>query len=228
MTPSPEVKRRLLAEIAARPAPVRRQGRRRAVVSYALAIVAAFVVFEGAGGVSHSHGRPLALTLALGAGGALIALAATLLVARRQSMVGPSQSVLASVTIALPLVVFLWVGSFHGRYDEPSARVGWRCLALTLTCGGVLLAAVIHLRKRSAVRSEAWIGAGLGATMGAWGAALVDLWCPLTNASHVARGHVAPIVILGLVGAVYGRMMLALTHVRSHADGDAGPSRSLR
>ncbi|MSQ81980.1 MAG: DUF1109 family protein [Myxococcales bacterium] len=65
-------------------------------------------------------------------------------------------------------------------------------------------------------QAPSWTGAALGAAAGAWAGVFVDLWCPLSNAEHVAGGHALPMLILVAVGAVAGVKVLGL---RSAAGG---------
>ena len=39
---------------------------------------------------------------------------------------------------------------------------------------------------------------------------LVDLWCPVAYPLHVLYGHIMPMVVLGLVGAVVGWRYLGM------------------
>jgi hypothetical protein len=121
--------------------------------------------------------------------------------------------VLAAVALSVPLSTMAWLVAWSGRYVEPFARVGVRCGALTLVLATALFGALFAMRTRRVPFVPAMHGAALGATSGAWAAVLVDLWCPLTSASHVLVGHAAPMVILALLGAVGGRYVLAVREI---------------
>jgi hypothetical protein len=53
-------------------------------------------------------------------------------------------------------------------------------------------------------------GAAFGAGAGLGSALLVDLWCPVFDASHLLLGHVLPIAALAAAGAVLGARMLGI------------------
>ena len=44
---------------------------------------------------------------------------------------------------------------------------------------------------------------------------MVELWCPLSSAGHVALGHVAPLVLVVLAGAVAGGLLLRPPRVQA-------------
>jgi hypothetical protein len=39
---------------------------------------------------------------------------------------------------------------------------------------------------------------------------MVEMWCPVMTLRHIAIGHVAPIVALGLLAAVFGDRVLVV------------------
>jgi hypothetical protein len=39
---------------------------------------------------------------------------------------------------------------------------------------------------------------------------MVELWCPVATPAHVALGHVLPIVVMALVGALLGARVIAI------------------
>ena len=49
---------------------------------------------------------------------------------------------------------------------------------------------------------------GVAAGAGAW--AMIDLWCPVAYPPHLLLGHVLPIVLLTVVGAVLGGRLLGV------------------
>jgi hypothetical protein len=54
------------------------------------------------------------------------------------------------------------------------------------------------------------LGVALGVATGAAAAALVDLWCPVGHVPHLLIGHVAPILLLGGLGALVGARTLGV------------------
>ena len=205
------VKERLLSAIAARPSRTRQQGAKRALALYGLAIAAMLGLFEAAGGVAHGIARPSAITMPLVLGSSLIAFAAVrLALGRGRAMTGRSFAVLLAVVVLVPVVAFAWQTHWFGTYTEPFQRFGWRCIGLTVAMGSALLGAVIALRRGTVATSETLHGAAAGAAAGACATVLVDAWCPLANTAHVAQGHMAPIVVLTIMGAVLGRTLLRI------------------
>jgi hypothetical protein len=211
MNPPGSLRDRVLAAAAREPAQTRAQGRVRAYVGYGLAGVVVAALFFGMGGVSHCSGRPWALTIGI-ATGALVLAAFTSFVtfSRARSMVGRTGKALASVALVVPLATAIWLTAWNGRYVEPYQRIGYRCLGLTIA-GATAIAAVAFTRgARKAVRAPALHGAAIAAVAGAWGGVVVDLWCPLTEPRHVLVGHVLPIVVVVLAGALVGWRVLSL------------------
>ncbi len=211
MTPSSSLRDKVLADAAAHKARTRAEGRRRAALVYAIAALAALPLFFAWGGIDHASDRPLPMTIGIAAGSLLIAVAcASVAWWRGSSLVGRSGTALVLVAVLAPIATYVWLVSFHGRYEEPFIRAGYRCLALTLATGAPLLGAALYVRKHTVAVHPVASGAALGAAAGAAGAIMADLWCPLTNSPHVLLGHAFPIVILALFGAMLGRGVLAL------------------
>lgn len=211
MNPSTSLRDRILAGAAQQPSRTRAQGLRRAAVAYPIAAAGGLALFEAWGGLEHSAGRPASLTFGIAAGALVLAVAATSVAWwRGRSLVGRPAPFLLATAALLPLVTFAWLVSFDGHYVEPFARVGWRCLGMTLFGGSLLLGAAAWLRNRTVPVHAPLAGAALGVTAGAWAGVLVDLWCPLTNAPHVLVGHVLPLVLLAALGGVLGHGVLRL------------------
>lgn len=202
---------RVLAAIAAAPAPTRTTGRRRGVVLGIASVAVALGIFEGVGGLEHAAARPMPLTLAIGGGWALItALLSGAILWRRGSTLGRPPIVLVLGAFAIPVALVIWMHLFEGTYTEPYVREGWRCLVYTLAMSALPLASFLALRRGIEPRGPWALGAAIGACCGASTGVLVDLWCPLTNARHVLVGHVLPIVILVTVGTLIGRRVLGV------------------
>ncbi|WP_437994021.1 NrsF family protein [Sorangium sp. So ce145] len=210
------LKARVLAAAEATPSPTRPEARRRGFAILISSIVLAFAIFEAAGGLEHSAGRPLGLTLATAGGWSLFCAALSWLVLwRGRATLGRSPVVVLLAGLVTPIALTAWTHAFHGTYPEPFARVGWRCLGYTLAMATLPLGSLLTLRRGAEPRSPWALGAAIGAVCGAWAAALVDLWCPLTNLPHVLAGHVVPLGILIAVGALLGRRMLGVRALRT-------------
>jgi Negative regulator of sigma F len=59
--------------------------------------------------------------------------------------------------------------------------------------------------RRSTPPSRRLTGAVLGAAAGAWAGVIVNLWCPIPLVAHLLVGHVGPILVLSIAGAVFAR-----------------------
>jgi hypothetical protein len=180
-----------------------------------VSIVVAATVFQLAGGLAHSAGRPFGITLTLGGGWmAASTLLAWLVVSRGGSTLPRRPTLLGAAALLAPVVLFLWMRAFYGSYSEPYERVGYRCLGYTLVMAATPLAAFLSLRRGAEPRRPSVLGAAGGAACGAWAGVIVDLWCPLTAPRHALVGHVLPLVLLILVGAVLGGRLLGLRRAR--------------
>lgn len=211
MTLSPATKERIFAEIARHRSPTRATGRRRALIAYALGILACLVVFQAVGGIHHSEGRPLRFTLFIGGGMLVLAAIASRSTLFRSMAMAKRPAALAWIVCSVvPLITLLWLGAWHGYYAEPFQRVGYRCVGLGSATGAILLAVTLYLQRHTMPRSSFAMGAALGAASAAWSAIFVVLWCPLTNAPHVCVGHVLPVFVITLLGALVGTKVLAL------------------
>jgi hypothetical protein len=214
------LKARVLAAVAAAPSPTRPEGRRRTVGLLLASLALALAIFEAAGGIEHSVGRPLGITLTISCGwGAFSAALSWIVLWRGRSTLGRSKAVVLLATLATPIVLVAWMHAFHGAYVEPFVRVGWRCLAYTLAMAALPLASLLAWRRGVEPESP-W---AIGAVCGAWAAALVDLWCPLTNLPHLLVGHVLPLGFLIVAGTVLGRGMLGVPGLPAGAG--TGPTR---
>lgn len=210
MTSIPSLRERVLAEAATTPARTRPESRRRAALVYTVAALAGPSLFLFWGGVAHAAARPRAFTIGIATGSMLLAFACAEVAWWRRTLLGRSGLALVMVTLMTPLLTCLWLVSFHARYPEPVHKLGVRCFTLMLVAGAPLLLAVLHLRKHTVVRVPALNGAALGCVAGAVASVIVDLWCPLTNTAHVILGHVLPLLVLCVAGALGGRRLLAL------------------
>jgi hypothetical protein len=164
-----------------------------------------------AGGPAHAAGRPFIVSAWIVGGTALLAVVATsIALPPARSMLPRASGQLLAVMIGVPIVIGLWVGFWHSNYQEPFARTGFRCFALTALTAPWPFVALAALRRRFDPVQPMLSGGALGAAAGAWAAVMVELWCPLSNASHLAIGHVAPLVVLVLAGAIAGRRLFRL------------------
>ena len=79
---------------------------------------------------------------------------------------------------------------------------GLRCLFVATLVGVPALAIFAAALRWAAAVSSSLRGAALGAAAGAWAGFAVFVFCPSGNLQHLLVGHVLPIAIFTLIGAV--------------------------
>jgi hypothetical protein len=209
-----DLKPRVLALAAAQPTPVRSDRRLPAAGLLALAISAMVAILAAAGGPAHADGRPAAVgSWVVGGMVALAAGATWSVLPARRSMLGRPRGQLLAVIVGVPLFVGLWLVVWHTSYVDPFQRVGFRCFSFTAATAPWPFALLAYLSRRIEPRHPALLGAALGAASGAWGAVMVELWCPLADPGHVATGHVLPVVLLILAAAYLGSRLFTVRRV---------------
>jgi len=205
VTPPEQLKQRVLATARKAPSPIRADLRGTTFAWVAFATLGLLLALVVAGGPHHAVERPGAAGLWMVLGVAALALLVTWwALPPPRSMLPPSDGRLLVVALGVPVLVGAWLIAWHTTYDDPFTRPGFRCLALTLAAAPGPFVALLAVGPRFAP-SRPWLaGAAVGAVSGAWSAIVVELWCPLTHPTHVAVGHVLPLVALVLVGAALG------------------------
>jgi hypothetical protein len=206
-----DLKQRVLEARRRTPSMTRPQSRARTLAGAALAALALIGALYIAGGPGHAEGRPLAMTVAISLGSAAIAALATWGAASRTRwMLGRGRATLWIIALGTPVLLAAWLICWHAAYVDPFERLGARCFLLTLATAPWPFAAMVASRKTIDPRHPGLLGAALGAAAGAWAGVMVDLWCPLAEPGHVARGHVLPFVVLVPVAALLGRRLFSL------------------
>jgi len=211
--PAPDLKQRVLSAVQSEAAPTRSAVRRRGWMTFGICAAIALAIFAEAGGV-RVEGRPVPLVAWTYVGWIVAASAAAALgVARGRSMLGRSRASLLTLIVALPLAILIWKIAVTVPFGSEMmaawpGRPGLRCLSLSLATAAPLLVAFIVIRRRSDPVHPAIAGAVLGVTAGLAAGSLVDLWCPVGHIPHVLLGHVLPLVLVALAGALAGRRLL--------------------
>jgi len=207
MMPPAPLKVRVLAATAREPAPPRRAVVRALAFEWTTAVAVTLGIFFTIGG-PHAAERPVSFVAATLAGWVALALAATVGVARRGTMLGRSRTALILLSLALPVALIgwhcLWLSSWPGTFGPVPLARGVVCMVLTFSMGAVLFAAFARSRRDSDPVHPAATGAAAGAMAGAWASVLIDLHCDSAELLHVTIGHVLPVVLLAAVGAVLG------------------------
>ncbi len=216
MTPSADVRTRLLDQVNRDRAPSRAEVRARNAKLFLSAIVVAIGVFLLSGGV-RSGVRPEALVIETALGAAAVALIALVVaLGRGRSMLGRPSRVLLGVVVVTPIAMFaLKLGAslqFHGMMEPAPERPGFRCLLLSCLIAAWPLVAIVMTRRSSDPVHPRLTGAALGAAVGACTWVLVDMWCPVAYVPHLMLGHVLPLVLLSAAGAWLGKFV-ALRHL---------------
>ena len=194
--------------------PSRRTGLRRDAIVIALGFGLSVAVSVYLGGPGSD--LPLGHTILLGTAWLLVSVAATWEgVARGRSMLGRPTLVRALVAGATPLALLVTALLVALAWPETlaiPAGMGEHtiCVVFTLLFALGPLVAFAVVRRRSDPIAPRLTGASLGAASGAWGALAVELHCGHASAMHILLGHVAPVVLLTVLGAVVGDQVVAV------------------
>jgi hypothetical protein len=208
------IKARVLAAAAAAPSPTRGQARRTTYGIVALSIAAGLVLFELLGGLAQARDRPLVLTVRLADGWALASAAVPWLTIRRASPHVREAGVLALLCAAAPLALLAWMARFHAAYPDEHAVADWPCFVATLAGAVTPLSGFLWARRGAEPRLPGVMGAAVGLSCGCWSAVLVLLACPHTATGHALAGHLAPLVVTTLLGALAGARLLRMRRGR--------------
>lgn len=206
--------------------------RNRNIALVVVALAVAIATFEWWGGIRelsgktppdlasmHASGfaypRPIWLMASTFAGTLAVTLLAwRVILVRSRDALGPPRTQLLAGLLLAPLSLFVWrVGwsaFWEGGLVWVDTRPGLRCFGLSLLLASPVLLALMFGRRGSDPVHPGWTGAMIGMTSGATAALFADLWCPVGNPVHVLAGHILPMVLFALVGAVAGRRILDL------------------
>ncbi len=202
-----ELKARVLAGVASSPRPpTRAQIRIRGFFIGAFVVSALVGMYFGLGGI-HWDGRPAAYLWGVTVGWALICASALFIAFGSRQMAGRPGWLLWAAAGLSPLFLFGWAVAFNFLYPETfehCGRVGFRCLDLTLASASLPVLALGFLRRSSDPLHPAAAGAAIASAVGSCAALVMSLGCECTHPSHVALGHVLPVVLLALFGAYVG------------------------
>jgi hypothetical protein len=221
--PPREFKERILSDALARRSPTRQSSRAFAWITAASSVLVAAAIFLAKDGPHHGEGRRAWYYAASTLGWTVIAVVSMWSAfGKGRSAVGRSRAWLLVVAAGTPAVLFAMMYAF--AIADPSVtlvhpeRIGYKCLALTLSAAALPLLGLLALRSGSDPVHPTATGAAFGAACGAAAGVMVEMWCPVGAVQHVAIGHVAPIVILALLGAAIGRRVLAMRRRATQRD----------
>lgn len=215
MNPPDDLRARILGAAGRLPSPHRAAATRRDRALYALGAATLVIVFVALGGLRLGR-RPEAFLALTSGGWAVVAVLATWIsLGRGRSMLGRPRPWLSVVAIATAPLLVAWALVVVAAWPEVRQLRGGMgahvmCFVLTLLLStGPGVAWAWARRGTDPVHPRAAL-ASLGAAAGAWAGVSIDLHCELSHEAHVALGHVLPVAILALFGAVFGKRVLGL------------------
>jgi hypothetical protein len=141
-------------------------------------------------------------------------------VGRGRSMLGRPTA--HKVAIALLSPALLVAAALVGNALWPETLGGPAGFQAHATCAALAtlvslgpLAAFAFIGRGSDPIAPSITGAAVGAAAGAWGAVGIALLCSQTAPDHVLLGHVLPVAVLALGGALLGARLLRVVAVRA-------------
>jgi len=211
----PDLKARVLQAARAQPSPTRAGARTLSWLVLPSSVIVAGSIYFTFGGPEHGAGRASWFYVASTLGWAAVAaLSAWSVLARSRSATGRPTSALWAIAAGTPAALFALM--FGLVLIEPTATllhaelVGYRCFGLTVAAAAFPLIALLFVRRGTDAVHPVASGAALGAACGASAGVMVEMWCPVAAPAHVAFGHVLPIVLLAVLGALLGMRALAI------------------
>ncbi len=216
MSPSPDLKARVLASLPDIPAPSRAEVRRARLWLFACGVVGALAIFFLEGGVQVTSRPPSLVALSSLGTAAIVGTGMWLLLTRGRSALGRPVSWLLAAALGSSLLFIAWRYGVSALYGDMQTarwpgRPGYRCFALSVATGALPLLGALLSWRRTVPVSPLGIGAAFGAGAGLGSALLVDLWCPVSYLPHLLIGHLLPIGVLALLGGVLGSRLLRLS-----------------
>jgi hypothetical protein len=144
--------------------------------------------------------------LAVGAHVLLLACMATLgAVWRRRGGFGPPLAVLAALAVLVTPVYASLTVLFAQHVPSGNVVVspwGARCLAIAALVGSIVLVVFGWALRRAAPEATASRAAAVGACAGAWVGVAVFFFCPSADQQHLLLGHVLPVAVITMLGAL--------------------------
>jgi hypothetical protein len=202
---------RVIASVGAISAPTRRQLLRRQVRLVVAGVAGALTLFWIEGGL-RATGRPPSLIAWTSLGtSCFVGVGMWFLFTRGRSGLRRGWPVLGLATVAPAAAFLLWryaLGSLYHLASPWPTRMGYRCFAMSVATGGILLFAALMAWRRVDPMTPRATGAAFGAGAGLGSALLIDLWCPIAYVPHLLIGHVLPITVLAMAGVAAGRRLL--------------------
>jgi hypothetical protein len=218
-----DVKARILADLQATPSPTRAASQLYAWLVLPSSIIVAAALFFAFDGLKHGQGRAPWFFLASCLGWAAVAaLSIWGAFIRGRSAIGRSRAFLIAVTIGTPALLFALMFGLAIAHPEVTLvhpeRIGFRCMGLTLAAAAFPLLSLSLARRESDPVHPIATGAALGSACGASAGVMVEMWCPVATPQHVVVGHILPILLLAILGALLGARVIAMRPRPRHTD----------
>ena len=214
---SPDFKSRVLASVREVPAPTRKETLQRQTWLIAAGLTGALALFFIKGGLRVTSRPPSLIALTSVGTAMFVGVGMWLLFTRGPSGLRRPRTVLLGAAVLSTVAFVSWrygISALYGRAGAWPDRVGLRCLVLSVGTGGLMLFAALMSWRRSEPITPRATGAAFGAGAGLGSALLVDLWCPVGYVPHLLLGHVLPIAILSVAGALIGGRVLGIVRRR--------------
>ncbi len=210
-----DVRARILAQVGATPSPTRDAGRVHLWLILPSSVIVAGALYFAFGGANHGQGRATWFYAASSVGWVMVAtLSAWGALYKGGSAVGRTRAWLLATAVGTPAALFAMMFGFAVAHPEVTMihpeRLGLKCLGLTVAAAAFPLVALANLRRSSDPVHPVATGTALGSACGASAGVMVELWCPVATPAHVALGHILPIILMALVGALLGARVIAI------------------
>ncbi len=217
-----DLKARILESARATRSTPRRPTQIHAWLVLPSSIIVAAALFFSFDGMHHGQGRPSWFYVASSFGwSAVAALSVWAAFGRGRSALGRPTPWLTAIAVGTPALLFAMMFAFAVVDPQLTLlhpeRLGLKCLGLTVAAAVFPLLSLAFLRRGSDPVHPVATGAALGAACGAAAGVMVELWCPVAAPRHVAVGHILPIAILTILGAVLGARVIAMRPPRRRA-----------
>jgi hypothetical protein len=210
-----ELKDRILLATRATPSATRPASRATTWLIAPASVIAAASLYFAFDGPEHGAGRAGWFYAATTLGWAAVAALSTWgALGRGPSALGRSRGLLLGITVATPatlLALMFGLAVLHPEVTSIHPKlIGKWCFGLTLAAAAFPLLALTMARRGSDPVHPVATGAALGAACGASSGVMVEMWCPVAAPAHVLIGHILPIVVLTVLGAVLGSRFIAM------------------
>ncbi len=210
-----ELRRRILAEVAAAPSPTRAEVRRKGalIVLFASSCVAGVALMRGIPQFVEPHAPAFVAAVVLAP---LVAAGVGLSLLRRRtgsSLSSARQTLLIGGALGPLAIEGGYLLATLGLSSPAHAHAGFAadslCAAVLLTVGAAVLVALLRFEGRSEPVSPGSRGVAVGGVVaGAVGAALA-FQCAESSSLHYGLGHLLPAIVLVAMGGLLGRSWLA-------------------